>query len=112
MTFRKNQFSELVERTVDALKGSIAEASVADVRGLLAKIRRDFDEVRWEADRKETELIQIRQDIRFWESEANPHEDHDNYHGFVRRNVREKMEQASSELEHSLEMQKVYRHMA
>ena len=111
MTFRKNQFSELVERTVDALKGSIAEASVADVRGLLAKIRRDFDEVRWEADRKETELIQIRQDIRFWESEANPHEDHDNYHGFVRRNVREKMEQASSELEHSLEMQKVYRHM-
>lgn len=25
MTFRKNQFSELVERTVDALKGSIAE---------------------------------------------------------------------------------------
>lgn len=111
MTFRKNQFSELVERTVDALKGTITEASAADVQGLLSKIRRDFDEVRFEADRKEMELIQLRQDIRFWESEANPHEDQDNYHGFIRRNVREKMEQAAGELEHSLEMQKVYRHM-
>lgn len=111
MTFRKNQFSELVERTVDALKGSIAEASASDVQSLLAKIRRDFDEVRCEADRKETELIQIRQDIRFWEAEAHPHEDHDHYHGFVRQQVREKMDQASEELDHALEMQKVYRHM-
>eukprot|EP00913_Durusdinium_trenchii_P001702 g1574.t1 len=88
------------------------EASASDVQSLLAKIRRDFDEVRCEADRKETELIQIRQDIRFWEAEAHPHEDHDHYHGFVRQQVREKMDQASEELDHALEMQKVYRHMA
>ncbi|CAK9001591.1 unnamed protein product, partial [Durusdinium trenchii] len=55
--------------------------------------------------------IQIRQDIRFWEAEAHPHEDHDHYHGFVRQQVREKMDQASEELDHALEMQKVYRHM-
>ncbi|CAK9001553.1 unnamed protein product, partial [Durusdinium trenchii] len=50
-------------------------------------------------------------DIRFWEAEAHPHEDHDHYHGFVRQQVREKMDQASEELDHALEMQKVYRHM-
>ncbi|CAJ1349896.1 unnamed protein product [Effrenium voratum] len=111
LTFRKNQFSELVERTVDALKGTIAEASTEDVQEVLSKTRRHFDEVRCEADRKEAELLQIRQDIRFWESEAKPHEDQDHYHGFDRKHVSDKLKEAGVELEQALETQKVYRHM-
>mmetsp|Transcript_40447 Transcript_40447/g.93921 ORF Transcript_40447/g.93921 Transcript_40447/m.93921 type:complete len:544 (-) Transcript_40447:74-1705(-) len=112
MSFRKNQFSELVERTVDALKGNIAEASVEDVQNVLARIRRQFDEVRCEADRKEADLITLRQDIRFWEFEAKPPEDQDNYNGFSRKSVVTRLEEASQELEHALETQRVYRHMA
>ncbi|CAE7276436.1 Lipase [Symbiodinium pilosum] len=111
LSFRKNQFSELVERTVDALKGNIAEASVEDVQNVLSKIRRQFDEVRCEADRKEAELVTIRQEIRFWESEAKPPEEQDNYNGFVRTAVVKKLDQASTELEQALETQRVYRHM-
>ncbi|CAE7456428.1 Lipase [Symbiodinium natans] len=111
LTFRKNQFSELVERTVDALKGNIAEASVEDVQNVLSKIRRQFDEVRCEADRKEAELLTLRQEIRFWESEAKPPEDQDHYNGFVRKAVVEKLGEASTELEQAIETQRVYQHM-
>lgn len=111
LAFRKNQFSELVERTVDALKSNLVEASLQDVQNVLAKIRRQFDEVRCEADRKEAELVTLRQEIRFWESEAKPPEEQDHYNGFVRKSVVEKLGQASTELDQALETQKVYQHM-
>ena len=38
-------------------------------------------------------------------------EDWEHYHGFERRSVKEKMEEAFKELEEQLERQKVYRHM-
>jgi len=106
---RQNHFTELVERTVDALQGGAQQASFEDVQRILTEIRRQYDEVHCEADRREADLVEVRREIRLLESEARAKQDI--YKGFTRKAAIQKFEEASAELDEQMEMKKVYQHM-
>eukprot|EP00930_Biecheleria_cincta_P059542 TRINITY_DN45251_c0_g1_i1.p1 TRINITY_DN45251_c0_g1~~TRINITY_DN45251_c0_g1_i1.p1 ORF type:complete len:558 (-),score=110.11 TRINITY_DN45251_c0_g1_i1:60-1733(-) len=107
---KANQFTHLVEHTVDALKGGVEEASFEDVQRILVNIRRQFDEVHAEADKRENDLVEVRREIKILEAMSKVEEDV--LDGFTRSSTIAKIEQATSELEEALETRKVYRHMS
>lgn len=107
---KANAFTHLVEHTVDALKGGVDEASFEDVQRILINIRRQFDEVHAEADKRENDLIEVRREIKILEAMSQTEEDV--LDGFTRSRTIAKIEQANSELEEAIETRKVYRHMS
>mmetsp|Transcript_51510 Transcript_51510/g.92528 ORF Transcript_51510/g.92528 Transcript_51510/m.92528 type:complete len:543 (+) Transcript_51510:44-1672(+) len=106
---RQNHFTELVERTVDALQGGVVQASFDDVQNILTDIRRQYDEVHCEADRREADLVEVRREIRLLENDARAKQEV--YKGFSRKAAIQKLEEASTELDEQLETKKVYQHM-
>jgi len=107
---KANQFTHLVEHTVDTLKGGVEEASFEDVQRILIHIRRTFDEVHAEADKVENNLIGMRREIKILEALSRDEEDV--LDGFTRSSTIAKIEQATAELEEATETRKVYKHMS
>jgi len=91
------------------MKGSAKEASYDDVQRILTQIRRQYDEVHCEANKRETELIEVRRDIRILDGETKSQED--TWNGFNRKGVIQKLDEATVELEAAMEVKKVYEHM-
>ena len=57
---RSNDFTSLLEHTVDAFTAN-DDSAVEDVRRILADIRKQYDDVHNEAERKEVELQRLRE---------------------------------------------------
>merc|ERR1719265_173475 len=60
---RSNAFTTLVENTVDAYT-SQSDGAVEDVRRILADLRRQYDEVHNEGEKREREIVRLREAIR------------------------------------------------
>lgn len=107
-----NDFMRTVERTVDSLRGNVVRDSYEDVRRILATIRRQYDDVHAEADKKENELLQIRRDLRLLEAEAEqvPPERRE-YASCSVDSLQARLMEVDAEIQTSLETQQVYQHM-
>mmetsp|Transcript_68940 Transcript_68940/g.213858 ORF Transcript_68940/g.213858 Transcript_68940/m.213858 type:complete len:593 (-) Transcript_68940:102-1880(-) len=104
-----NEFTKLVERTVDSLRGTVTDASYEDVQKILADIRKQYDDVHCEADRREQELLEVRRDIHLLEAASQPVPDMCN--GMTRETMLSRMERASAEIDEAVETKQVYQHM-
>lgn len=99
------------EKTVCALqKTGRIEESYDSLQGILARVRRQHDEVHLEAERREAELVFVRQDVTSIDLEAGPEDD--SYRGFSREDIMSKMEETAAEMDAAMEAQRVYQHMA
>jgi len=108
---RMNAFTNLVERTIDGLRGDSDNSSYEELRRQLATIRKQYDEVRVEAGRRERELVDVRHDVRGMEAEAeyvpeflpNSHLSRDDVLGSIA--------DIDGQIDHALETKMVYTHM-
>mmetsp|Transcript_72292 Transcript_72292/g.130088 ORF Transcript_72292/g.130088 Transcript_72292/m.130088 type:complete len:593 (+) Transcript_72292:138-1916(+) len=106
---RTNQFTITVERTVDKLKGNAKEGNDEDLQRILSDIRKQYDEVHREADRREEELIEVRRSIRLLEADAGQVKE--TYCGFTREGTIQKFTEAADEVQQADETKKVYQHL-
>merc|ERR1719453_2312396 len=67
---RTDEFTTLLEHTVDAFSAN-DDSAVEDVRRILADIRKQYDDVHYEAEQKERELQRLREAIRVADSAGN-----------------------------------------
>lgn len=107
----ESAFTKLVERTVDALRGGVVEGSYEDVRKILADIRKQYDDVHCEADKRESELVNIRREIRLIEAEGEVSVEEDSYNGLTREMALSRISEVCKEIEETAEVRRVYQHM-
>jgi len=107
----ESAFTKLVERTVDALRGGVVEGSYEDVRKILADIRKQYDDVHCEADKREAELGNIRREIRLIEAEGEVNVEEDSYNGLTREMALSRISEVCKEIEEAAEVRRVYQHM-
>lgn len=105
----ENHFINLVETTVEHLKGSINGAGYEAVRNILSTIRRQYDEVHHEADLKEAKLMELRKDLRLIEAESTLTEEV--FRGHTRETALKRISEVRGELLAASEKQKVYQHL-
>lgn len=100
-------FTRLVEHTVDALRGGGNDQSFEDVKRILIDIRKQYDEVHCDAERREKELTAVRREIRL----AEPVEKNNTYNGMSRADVLAQIDEVKREIKKAAEQQMVYKHL-
>jgi hypothetical protein len=109
-----NEFTALVERTVDALKGNNEYGAYEDAQRILASIRKQYDEVHAEAEKKEGELMDIRKEVRLVEVDDQPDQkdiEAGNYANLSREMLMKQIHEVAEQIEESATTRKVYTHM-
>jgi len=109
-----NEFTNLVERTVDALKGNNDNGAYEDAQRILAGIRKQYDEVHAEAEKKELELVDIRKEVRLVETDDRTdarHPENMTSSGVNREWITARVTEVSTKIEESATTKRVYSHM-
>eukprot|EP00747_Dinoflagellata_sp_TGD_P135086 gnl/TRDRNA2_/TRDRNA2_175419_c2_seq2.p1 gnl/TRDRNA2_/TRDRNA2_175419_c2~~gnl/TRDRNA2_/TRDRNA2_175419_c2_seq2.p1 ORF type:complete len:661 (+),score=146.55 gnl/TRDRNA2_/TRDRNA2_175419_c2_seq2:53-1984(+) len=114
-TPKANEFTNLVERTVDAFVPKDGSgAGIEDVEKILAEIRRQFDEVHAAADLKEVELVDLRKELVLFDMKAEKEMGVEAYNygpEETRESLQMKLHEAVSSTEEHLTTKRVYKHM-
>jgi len=111
LNVRTNDFTTMVENTVDAWAASNnnEDTAVADVQKILVDVRKQYDEVHAEAEKKEAELQQLREDIK--EQESLVRNEQDSQYDEATESVRKQLEETLEAINEASTNQKVYKHM-
>lgn len=110
-TPRVNAFTRLVERTVEAMYVSSNDGSFEDLQKILATIRKQYDEVHCEAEKRERELLELRRDMWIIEAEAEDRPETLAYSSLTHEDLHAELQQLANEMREALETKKVYQHM-
>jgi hypothetical protein len=110
---RQSAFSNLVERAVDGLQGKHENGAYEDAQRILANIRKQYDEVHAEAERKETELMDIRKEVRLSEADEKPDRRDQalSYTNITKDELAKQIAEVNNKIEESTTTKKVYSHM-
>jgi len=107
---RSNPFTTLVENTVDAYTAH-GDGAVEDVRRILADLRRQYDEVHNEGEKREREVVRLREGVRQAEAlhcngsdEAYKQED-------TKATMQKQLDDTLATTTEALTNKKVYQHM-
>jgi len=107
---RNNDFLRLVERTEDAICTS-DEGNVEEVRRILTDVRTQYDHVHMEAERKESELIRLREAIRIADQSHGVGADESSKREDTRANLERQEKETKKVLREEQTKNKVYNHM-
>eukprot|EP00928_Gymnodinium_smaydae_P063455 TRINITY_DN47013_c0_g1_i1.p1 TRINITY_DN47013_c0_g1~~TRINITY_DN47013_c0_g1_i1.p1 ORF type:complete len:595 (-),score=140.43 TRINITY_DN47013_c0_g1_i1:95-1879(-) len=110
-TPRLNAFTNLVERTVDAIRGANDDASFEDLRRNLSDIKRHYDQVKAEADQMNAELRNVRVEIAAMDA-AQEQTPEQVAAALTRQDIMLRINGVCEEIEQVAESKKVYDHMA
>jgi len=104
------EFISLIEHTVDAFTSS-DDSAVEDARRILADIRKKYDDVHNEAERKEEELRRLRETIR--QADAQNSMKHDEVFKMddKRESLKKRLTDTQEKIAEALTQKKVYQHM-
>lgn len=107
-----SNFALTVARTVDVLRGDGDADACTDMRRILADIRKQFDDVHCEADRREEELVKVRREIRLLEaeSERSPPELFE-FASVGHEDLQRRLSEVAGEYDAASETKRVYQHM-
>lgn len=101
------EFHHFVDRAVESCtQGAGDEGTAEEVRQILTNLRKQFDELHSEAEKKEADLLQLREDIRAAERALDVR-DPDN----SREVMSAKVEEVTSDIADRAETKLVYEHM-
>eukprot|EP00397_Hematodinium_sp_SG-2012_P028437 GEMP01029939.1.p1 GENE.GEMP01029939.1~~GEMP01029939.1.p1 ORF type:complete len:534 (+),score=135.23 GEMP01029939.1:111-1712(+) len=106
---RPNDFTTMLENTVDAWASSNDDSAVEDIRKILADVRKQYDEVHAEAEKKEMDLQQLREDIKLQESLTKSESDTRTDDATV--SVQKQLDEKLEAIQEATTNQKVYKHM-
>lgn len=101
-----NEFTKLVERTVDSLRSGSEFRAEEVARRILESIRHQYDEVHYEADKREAELASVRAELKLLEANPKTSQD-DGTHPLSPQHF----EEVSSSLRQASELHHVYEHL-
>jgi len=110
LTTRPNPFTTLVENTVDAYTAS-GDGAVEDVRRILADLRRQYDEVHNEGERKEQECLRLREAVRQAESNFSTRSEDAYKYEDQKVSLSRQLEETTESITEALTNRKVYQHM-
>merc|ERR1719428_2380585 len=107
---RSNDFTSLLEHTVDAFTAN-DDSAVEDVRRILADIRKQYDDVHNEAEKKEAELQRLREAIRMADAGGTTRSDELYTLEDTRASLSKQLEETSEKIQEALTNKKVYQHI-
>merc|ERR1719321_1861416 len=110
LSTRPNPFTTLVENTVDAYTAS-GDGAVEDVRRILADLRRQYDEVHNEGERKEQECLRLREAVRQAESNFSTRSEDAYKYEDQKVSLSRQLEETTESITEALTNRKVYQHM-
>merc|ERR1719199_152753 len=102
-----NDFTSLLEHTVDAFTAN-DDSAVEDVRRILADIRKQYDDVHTEAERKEAELQRLREAIRMADTGGTVRTDELYRLEDTRQALQKQYEDTTEKINEALTNKKVY----
>lgn len=105
-----NEYTKLVERTVDNLKGDGGNGAYEDAQRILANIRKQYDEVHADAEKRESELMEIRKEVRLVEVEPQSTEAL-SYSNVSREDITNRLNAVINQVQESATTKTVYSHM-
>lgn len=108
---RQGNFARALEQTIEKLRGDRQEQQHEELGRTLASIRKQFDEVRFQANARAAELQDVRNTIRRLEAEAEAHPEYGVSARAQREQTLERLEQVAVEIDQEQETQKVYQHL-
>jgi chromosome segregation ATPase len=107
---RSNAFTTLVENTVDAYT-SQSDGAVEDVRRILADLRRQYDEVHNEGEKREREIVRLREAIRQADALHSTKSDELYKAEDLRNSLQRQLDDTQETIQDALTNRKVYVHM-
>mmetsp|Transcript_65324 Transcript_65324/g.156152 ORF Transcript_65324/g.156152 Transcript_65324/m.156152 type:complete len:614 (-) Transcript_65324:24-1865(-) len=107
---RSTGFTKLIERTVDNLSAPAGAGAYEDVQRVLAHIRKQYDEVHFEAERKEGELSELRKQVKVLEMMEEA-EHHTLQNRLAREDLEHKLQEVQQQLQDTACSAKVKRHI-
>eukprot|EP00929_Paragymnodinium_shiwhaense_P008151 TRINITY_DN112090_c0_g1_i1.p2 TRINITY_DN112090_c0_g1~~TRINITY_DN112090_c0_g1_i1.p2 ORF type:complete len:541 (+),score=204.59 TRINITY_DN112090_c0_g1_i1:90-1712(+) len=107
---RNNEFLRLVERTEDAFAIQ-DDSAVEDVRRILADVRTQYDQVHLEAEKKEAELIRLREAVRVADQSHNTGADELGKREDFTKSLEKQQEDTCKAIHEAQTAKKVYTHM-
>jgi chromosome segregation ATPase len=110
MTSRPNPFNTLVENTVDAYNAA-GDGAVEDVRRILSDLRRQYDEVHNDCEKKERECLRLRESVRQAESHYSSRSEDAYKYEDQRASLTRQLEETTESIAEALTNRKVYHHM-
>jgi hypothetical protein len=110
MVARPNPFNTLVENTVDAYT-STGDGAVEDVRRILADLRRQYDEVHNEGEKKERECLRLREAVRQAEAQYSTKSEDAYKYEDQKATLTKQLEETTDSITEALTNRKVYTHM-
>jgi hypothetical protein len=102
-----NAFTNLVERTVESWRGDASERASDTMRTLLVDIRKQYDEVHYEAKKGERELADVRGEVSVLEAQY----DAEVQDMQMRIKLAGEIREVDVQIEQASECKKVYEHM-
>mmetsp|Transcript_50031 Transcript_50031/g.140262 ORF Transcript_50031/g.140262 Transcript_50031/m.140262 type:complete len:536 (-) Transcript_50031:212-1819(-) len=107
---RNSDFLRLVERTQDAFSVT-DDSEVEDVRRILAEVRTQYDNVHMEAEKREAELVRLREAIRIADLSHSAKADEQGRKDDVRASLEKQHQETLREIHEAQTAKKVYTHM-
>eukprot|EP00928_Gymnodinium_smaydae_P090274 TRINITY_DN74101_c0_g1_i1.p1 TRINITY_DN74101_c0_g1~~TRINITY_DN74101_c0_g1_i1.p1 ORF type:complete len:530 (-),score=154.31 TRINITY_DN74101_c0_g1_i1:93-1682(-) len=107
---RNNDFLRLVERTEEAF-ATHDDSAVEEVRRILAEVRAQYDHVHMEAEKREAELVRLREAIRIADQAQNAGSDETGKKDDVRTMLETGHEETMKSIQEAKTAKKVYNHM-
>jgi len=107
---RSNDFTSLLEHTVDAFTAN-DDSAVEDVRRILADIRKQYDDVHNEAEKKEAELQRLREAIRMADAGGTVRSDELYSLEDTRVLLSKQLDDTNEKIQEALTNKKVYNHI-
>jgi len=105
-----NDFIFLVENTVDAFSGQ-EDSAVEDARRILAEIRKQYDDVHNEAERREAELHQLRETIRQTDAATSMNSEEIYRMEEKRQSLEKQLTDTDDKIAEATTQKKVFQHM-
>jgi len=103
------EYARFVERTVDGIRTGMPDGSTEDVQRILAEVRKQYDDVHSQADKRQQELLEVRREINL--VEAQHRKPSDNWRGPSRDALTEQMDKVAADVDEAVELNHVYQHM-
>lgn len=103
-------FVKQMDHAVDHMTGGFEKASFDEVKRILADLRKQYDDVHFEAGKREQDLLVLRKKMQLMEVERKT--DPDTWGDLTREEVLSRLATVSKETKVALETKGVYQHLA
>jgi hypothetical protein len=110
MSARSHNFLNVVERTKDVF-ASGEDAQSEDARRTLLQVRQQYDQVRHEAEQKNTRLQQLREAIRVADMAHSSHSEDGHAFKEETESLQQQLEETDERMKETQTLRKVYEHM-